>query len=61
MHYVIFQIGNTGWLQGQQKQACTWKVSWNLFLLLDFATAYVCSFIFIWHFEHYEKESKELL
>lgn len=60
MHYVIFQIGNMGWPQGQQKQAYTWKISWTSFLLLDVATADVCSFIFVWHFEHHEKESKEL-
>lgn len=45
-HCVICQTENTGWLQGQQKKAYPWKMSWNLFLLLDDAAADVCSFIF---------------
>lgn len=60
MHFVISQMDNIVWLLGQHKKVYSWKISWNVLLLLDAAAADVSSFIFLWHFEHCEKESKVL-
>lgn len=45
---------------GAAQEVYSWKISWNVLLLLDAAAADVSSFIFLWHFEHCEKESKVL-
>lgn len=57
---MIFQMDCMVGLQQQHNKIYSWKIHWNVFLLLDAAAADMNPFIFFWHHEPSEKKSSEL-